>query len=39
MTTNLDAKAWRGYADERLRDRLGGKLGLALVIGGKSRRR
>lgn len=39
ITTNLDAKAWRGYADERLRDRLGGKFGQAVVVGGKSRRR
>jgi DNA replication protein DnaC len=39
MTTNLDAKAWRGYADERLRDRLGGRLGAAHVVGGNSRRR
>jgi hypothetical protein len=39
ITTNLDAKAWKVYADERLRDRLGGILGMAVVIGGKSRRK
>lgn len=39
ITTNLDAKAWRAYADDRLRDRLGGRFGQAVVIGGKSRRK
>lgn len=39
ITTNLDAKAWRAYADERLRDRLGGRFGKAVLVGGTSRRR
>ncbi len=39
ITTNLDGKAWGTYADPRIKDRLSGTMGVARVIGGKSRRK
>ncbi len=39
MTSNLDGKAWKAYADPRIADRLGGNLGHVFGTAGASMRR
>jgi hypothetical protein len=39
MTSNLDGKAWKAYADPRVADRLGGTLGQVFGTAGVSRRK